>query len=221
VETCSGGYWTGCTAPRPSQPILGGTIRDFHDTHPDMESSFGDDPGIVLEGLGIDDKPVYAGNPTTPTTHGKAAFDQWFRDVPGVNLAQSHELLLTRASSTEVYFDDGTFFPIDGQLFGNEGRQHNYHFTFEVVSAFRYHGGESFTFIGDDDLWVFINRRLAIDLGGVHGSGARTVQLDQNATKLGLVQGNVYSFHLFFAERHTTESTFHIETSITEFDLCE
>ncbi len=186
-----------------------------------MESSFGDDPGIVLDVLGQDEKPIYAGAPLTPTTHGVAAFDQWYRDVPGVNLTRAYDFLLHRTSPSEVYYDDPSFFPLDGELFGNEGRPHNYHFTFEVATQFRYQGHDSFTFKGDDDLWVFINRRLAIDLGGVHASESRTVDLDQRAVELGITPGNTYSFHLFFAERHTTESTFHVETSITEFELCE
>jgi len=90
-----------------------------------------------------------------------------------------------------------------------------------VKSQFRYLGGELFTFTGDDDLWVFINRRLAIDLGGVHGTTSQTVSLDAKAAELGIVVGQVYSFHLFFAERHTSGSSFRLETSIDEFDLCE
>lgn len=218
VEVCVNGYWQGCTAPRPKAPVLTGVVRDFHSTHPDMESALGDDPGIVESLLGADDKPVYAG--LTQTTHGKAAFDQWYRDMPGVNLSTSLTLPLARSGS-ELSYSDGTFFPIDGQLFGNEGNAHNFHFTFEVKSQFRYLGGELFTFTGDDDLWVFINRRLAIDLGGVHGTTSQTVSLDAKATELGIVVGQVYSFHLFFAERHTSGSSFRLETSIDEFDLCE
>lgn len=221
VETCSGGYWKGCTAPQTKQAILSGRLRDFHSSHPDMESAFGDDPGIVAVDLGPDDKPVYAGNPTTPTTHGKAAFDQWYRDVPGTNLGLAFDLELQRAGGTEHFYSDSSFFPLDGQLFGNEENPHNYHFTLEVRAEFRYQGGEAFTFIGDDDVFVFINRRLAIDLGGVHGSESQTVSLDAAAAHLGIVQGQVYPLHLFYAERHTSGSTFRLETSIEELALCE
>src|SRR5690348_8053802 len=46
--------------------VVKGTIRDFHDTHPDFEAELGDDKGIVEPELGSDGKPVYAGDPTTP-----------------------------------------------------------------------------------------------------------------------------------------------------------
>src|ERR1041384_5787793 len=55
------------------------TIRDFTTQNPDFEpGNYVDDKGIVTADLGADGKPVYAGNPNTPTTHGKMYFDQWY-----------------------------------------------------------------------------------------------------------------------------------------------
>ncbi|MBW1636145.1 MAG: fibro-slime domain-containing protein, partial [Deltaproteobacteria bacterium] len=61
-----------------------------------------------------------------------------------------------------------------------------------------------------DDLWVFIDDTLAIDLGGVHGAMNQSVGLDT----LSLSIGTTYDFDLFFAERHTSQSNFRIDTSI-------
>ena len=117
-------------------------------------------------------------------------------------------------------YENRAFFPIDGQLFGNEGNRHNYHFTLEARTEFDYIGGEVFSFTGDDDMWVFINRRLAIDLGGLHTPLSANVALDEVAGELGLLVGNRYPLHFFFAERHTIESNFTIRTSIAESGDC-
>jgi fibro-slime domain-containing protein len=200
---------------------LAATIRDFKDTHADFEkyldnqapTFISDDRGIVTSTLGIDGKPVYAHDINgTVTTHGPDNFNQWYRDVPGVNINIPYNLTLTETSSgSGIYgYSSNSFFPIDGLGFGNQGRSHNYHFTFEMHNTFAYKAGQIFKFTGDDDIWVYINNVLVIDLGGVHRSESKSVTLDT----LGLTAGQNYNFDFFFAERHTTGSNFVMQTSM-------
>jgi fibro-slime domain-containing protein len=191
---------------------LTGTVRDFMTSHPDFEGAIGAETGIVGTTLGVDGKPVYAGGAGTATTSGAANFDQWYRDVSGVNLSKSHSITLAETSpGSGIYeYSSGAFFPIDGELFGNEGNSHNYHFTYEIHTTFTYQAGQTFSFSGDDDVWVFINNKLAVDLGGVHGAMSGSTDLDT----LGLTAGNTYAFDFFFAERHLSESNFRMQTSI-------
>lgn len=194
---------------------LTGIIRDFMDSHPDFEKEIKSDPGIVLPDLGADFKPVYAlEDGGTLTTHGRASFDQWYRDVPGTNQPFEFTLLLSRQVNGINTYDNPRFFPIDDRGFGNQGRDHNYHFTYELHTTFTYTGGEIFTFIGDDDVFAYVNGKRAIDLGGVHNAQNGTIDLDKEASKLGLVKGQPYPLSVFQAERHTIESTFRIDTSV-------
>ena len=191
---------------------LTGTLRDFNDTHPDFEKLIQTDPGIVQSTLGADGKPVYAGQAGNPTTSGQANFDQWYRDVAGVNQSKQYSITLDDTGNAPGLYSytNNSFFPIDNELLGNQGRNHNYHFTYEIASKFTYKGGETFKFTGDDDLWVFINGKRVIDLGGVHTAQTGTVNLDT----LGLTLGKNYDLNLFFAERHTSKSQVSIVTSI-------
>jgi fibro-slime domain-containing protein len=221
VRICRDDKWIACNAPRPKPPVLHALIRDFSDQHPDFERAGGggDDRGIVRDLLGMDDKPVYASSGTTPTTSGRANFDQWYNGP----IDAERDLQLQKAPDNPEMFvyQDNAFFPIDGDAVTNEGRNHNFHFTLETSFNFRYLGGEVFRFRGDDDLWVFVNRHLAIDLGGLHQSEMGEVELDRVATDFGLVTGEVYPLHLFFAERHTVQSNFSVETTIADPGTCD
>jgi len=107
------------------------------------------------------------------------------------------------------------FFPIDDQGYGNDWWGHNYGFCMEIHSKFTYKPGQVFDFIGDDDVWVFINNELVIDLGGPHPPRSGTAYLDD----LGLTEDDEYPFDFFFCERHVTGSSLRFSTSI-ELNPC-
>ena len=153
-----------------------------------------------------------------------ASLAQWFRDTSGVNMSRQLDLTLVRQAGTNTYtFNDrtdarfsslGGFFPVNNELFGNSrGDNKNFHFSFELSTEFVYKRGtgQVFTFTGDDDVWVFIDGKKVIDIGGIHSAVSQSIELD----RLNWLQdGLVYDLKFFFAERHRTQSNFRIDTTI-------
>jgi len=245
--TIEGGFTcTDSTTGPPTQLNLAARFRDFisfpagtKPRHPDFEAFTAEDVTLNLVKATLDangnlvmEGRCSAGNVNaTQCPYGQqvttaANFNQWYRDVAGVNLTIPGTLLLAQQTQGSYVFDSGNrgFFPVDGKGWTvtnpamedvatadatvNDGRNHDFGFTSEVRYFFQYRGGETLTFSGDDDLWIFINRALALDLGGLHHRIEKSINIDQNAAGLGVTVGGLYEIALFHAERHSAASNF-------------
>jgi fibro-slime domain-containing protein len=161
---------------------LNATVRDFEASHPNFQNqcqpSCGVYTGLVGSTLGSDRKPVHVGGTTLTNA---TDFNQWYNDVSGVNQTFTTSLTATETSpGTGIdTYSNSSYFPINGQGFNSGFFCNNFHFTTEINSQFTYALGQSFSFIGDDDVWVFINDQLVVDLSGVHSSASGSVDIDK------------------------------------------
>lgn len=221
------------------------TYRDFSEAHPDFEMPFAGDVvrrGLLQDKLGPDQKPVFKdsvggpplkGSPTEvdptwsttqPVIQSAATFAQWYNTTPGINieLLKTMKLEETAAGSGLWGVDSSAFFPLaPTEGFGITPKGNdlgmNFLFTTEIHVVFTYLATQQFSFRGDDDMWIFVNGRLALDLGSVHGPEEGTIDFDAQAAALGITVGGSYPMDVFHAERHMRGSNFKITTNIACF----
>jgi fibro-slime domain-containing protein len=223
------------------------------DSHPDFEPhnrkptaiNFYNavEPGIVQQMVDpVSWLPLYAGPAGgTNTTNGPEFFPSWFTDYAPINMTIDYWIDFVGPVNGVYTFDrtepnpflpvdDGANCPVMPQTPCMRGNSlnyptHNYALTFELHTNFVYRPGMVFSFTGDDDVWVFINGKLALDLGGIHAAITGTINLDQIAATHGLTPGTggpndpTYRLDFFWAERHVTKSNFRIDTSL-DFKDC-
>jgi fibro-slime domain-containing protein len=173
-------------------------------------------------------KPVYVKgtNPNTDTTHGSLASEsQVGYDTGYKNIVINDSLGLTfKHTGNGIYeYKNSAFFPLDKKGFGKEPtkrwdgqivQDHNYSFSMMLERQFIYRKGLVLRFGGDEDLWVFIDNKLVLDIGGIHMGVEDTLSLDNIAGALGLVLAQKYKLSVFYCERQANTSFIRISTNL-------
>ena len=204
------------------------TIRNFDDSGPGAHPHFGCHRCLSPQGGGglfknmVEDRLSPEGKPVLAAEFGAdsaAAFSRWYAketcafsaDLPfkfdaakGLHVYDSHASPSCERESRDPacnYLPPG----VGAGLF-----------TTEFHIFFRYNGGEVFDFRGDDDVWVFVNDKLVMDLGGCHTAKPGSVSLDAVAADAGLVVGKNYELALFQAERCYGHSNFKAEMTLRQ-----
>ena len=193
-------------------------------------------------------------------------FGMWYVDTPAYNKTIVQTLTLAgqvggltptmpcntvgQPACTSYQYNNELFFPLDGVAgawglsgTGTDNKMHDFGFTSVARYWFEYTSAATLSFVGDDDVFVFINKKLAVDLGGVHTRATGSIALDAangtgyacdfvapgtaggacdpvgktggHVVDLSLAKNSVYEIAVFQAERHTVES--HYQLTLSNF----
>ncbi|HUI93468.1 MAG TPA: fibro-slime domain-containing protein [Chitinivibrionales bacterium] len=211
------------------------------------------------------DRPIYANGGKTLQQLTTATYDTSYKNIL---VQQNLTFNYVAGSVGQYRYQNGNFFPLDASGFQtppnlpdptiNYNGQplnrtdpaaagyntHNYSFACHIHRNFKYTNGTTpantltFEFRGDDDMWVFINKRLVLDLGGIHNtvhgafilnngnayvwehfnnddmSDTATGSLAKPVVTLGLVDGSTATIDVFYCERQAVGSDIEVTSNI-------
>lgn len=196
-------------------------LSTFYQADTNMTTVTGTDGAeheVPIYGMGVD---AYKSIVLTDNGDGTYSFEAGYSDNPkSVVYDRTNGTISNGTTDTSI-----GFYPINGLGYEQDNlltetskisSDNNGNFTLRGESQFVYEKNSNlyFTFTGDDDVYMFINGKLALDLGGAHGRNTKTVYLNDLDSSYGLVDGETANFVFFYMERCSDASTFGIETNM-------
>ena len=164
---------------------------------------------------------------------------------PTANLTGGTRPFLPTSGNGTEYGESNSPYYIDPYAIEKNGgyQKRDYHFTISGNGFFQYERDLFFEFKGDDDVYLFVNGQLVLDIGGTHSPTLSKIHLDDyvdwawsvkngksqykgnnyaalsaddraRIDGLALEEGAVYSVDFFYMERHGAGSNLRIVTNI-------
>ncbi|MCL1876887.1 fibro-slime domain-containing protein [Candidatus Saccharibacteria bacterium] len=205
--------------------------------------------GLVKNELNVDGFPVHnvaSGTRCKIASTSNLQNDWYGGGVRSGSSYYSYPLVLTRGAGDVYSFNSTSFFPLNNKALGNPIKDqcqsgsnyqycngatanyttNNFGFAGRLETQFDLAadrtGNLSFDFTGDDDVWVFIDGKLVLDIGGIHGGVNGSFIIDKDGkvlvngstTALMTLSNGVHDFSFFIAERNPTGSNFKMTTKL-------
>ena len=220
------------------------TLFSFDDASA-LDSCTGLQKGIVKNDLGEDNKPVFSGSDIAKKCFVDAdKFKTLFNYTKDVNEAQCYDMPFTRSEADANWtFDSsplGGFFPVENtadstvvkigdtvlgptadarakRATSSGEDKRNQQFCAESHTTFTYYENLEFSFGNTDDMWVFINKKLAIDKGGLNVPTPISLALKDLNTTYGkdfLIAGRDYPLEIFYCNRRSAAPNFSFKANV-------
>ena len=189
--------------------------------------------GLVEYDLSEEYLPVATGKGQLTPNQGLDNFDGWFETVEGKSASYTGALKLEyQADGAEFAFHHDQFYPLDGAEFSNgdavnkDGHNHLFTMSFAVPFTVLSSGEEGFAIRADDDTFVYVGDKLALDMGGIHDAttgkfvissegevyaAVGDEDLAYSGIKLNAGDGSIV--RIFHADRDSSDSMFEVRFS--------
>lgn len=154
-----------------------------------------------------------------------ADFARWFHTVEGKSQVVASNLNLTyKSESASFVFESEKFEPV--------GK--NELFTMNLGVPVQVMGGEKFAISADDDTWVYIDDKIVLDMGGVHGVMKGKFEIRENGEVYAAVENESPAYagiklnldapaiiRIFHANRDSAESVFEMKFDNTLLNVTD
>ena len=175
-------------------------------------------------------RDVYDGTPEWSKVH-KSIYSNNFWPLDSLEEYEGKDIHLGETGTT--YYITGNRYTTSGDnpnryegwredretnLESDDGKAHNWFFGMRYDFEFTlgdYTGPLNYYFRGDDDFWLFIDGKLAIDLGGIHSAVGETLDLRQFMEKNQMTDPDqTHRLTIIYAERGGSGSTCYMQFTI-------